>query len=103
MLWTAGNFLLARRVLTTESEARAKMTCCASEIRIEDPRNHPVETVLALRDALSQGATIIPDPKRRGFYEVHGESVVYYIRVSPVNGSVLLLATWPNEPETALT
>jgi hypothetical protein len=75
------------------------MTCCTSEVRIEDPRHHPSETVLALRDILSAGATIIPDPKRSGFYEVHGESVVYYIRISPVNGTVLLLATWPNETE----
>jgi hypothetical protein len=76
------------------------MTCCADEIRIQDPRNHPAETVLALRDILCQGATILPDPKRHGFYEVRGESVVYYIWVSPVNGNVLLLATWPNEPQT---
>jgi len=77
------------------------MTCCADEVRIEDPRNHPAKTVLALRDILCGGATIIPDPKRRGFYEVRGESVVYYIHVSPVNGNVLLLATWPNENELA--
>ena len=77
------------------------MTCCADEVRIEDPRNHPAKTVLALRDILCGGATIIPDPKRRGFYEVRGESVVYYIYVSPVNGNVLLLATWPKENELA--
>jgi hypothetical protein len=77
------------------------MTCCTGDIRIEDPRHHPTETVLALRDILSGGATIIPDPKRRDFYEVRSESVVYYIRVSPVNGNVLLLATWPNENERA--
>jgi hypothetical protein len=73
------------------------MACCTSEVRIEDPRNHPAETVLALRDILSCGATTIPDPKRRGIYEVRSDSLVYYIHVSPVNGNVLLLATWPNE------
>jgi hypothetical protein len=72
------------------------MACCsATELRIEDPRHHPPETVFALRDILSRGATILPDPKRRGFYEVQGDSLVYYIHVSPLNGNVLLLATWP--------
>jgi hypothetical protein len=80
------------------------MTCCDSEVRIEDPRNHSRETVLELKDILSGGATIIPDPKRPGFYEVQGDSLVYYIRISPVNGNVLLLAIWPNEnkPEPLL-
>jgi hypothetical protein len=77
------------------------MTCCSGDVRVEDARNHPAETVLALKDILSEGATIIPDPKRRGFYEVQGESIVYYIHVSPVSGNVLLLATWPNETEAA--
>ena len=70
--------------------------CMTSEVRIEDVRNHPEETVLALRDILSGGATIIPDPKRRGFYEVQSDALVYYIHVSPVSGNILLLATWPN-------
>jgi len=72
------------------------MACCSTtEPRIEDPRHHPPETVFALRHILSSGATIHPDPKRRGFYEVHGNGLVYYIHVSPRNGNVLLLATWP--------
>lgn len=73
--------------------------CTVSEIQIEDLRNHSAETVLALRDILCNGATIIPDPKRRGFYEVQSEALVYYVYVSPINGNILLLATWPNEPE----
>lgn len=71
---------------------------CRREVQIEDPRNHPAETVAALRDILSRGARTIPDPKRRGFYEIQGDSLVYYIHISPVNGNVLLLATWP--PQT---
>lgn len=71
------------------------MAGCTAEIQIEDPRNHPAETVLALRDILSSGATIIPDSKRRGFYEVRSDALVYYIHVSPVSGNILLLATWP--------
>ncbi len=70
--------------------------CTATEIRIENLRSHSEATVLALRDVLSSGATILPDPKRRGFYEVHTDALVYYIHISPFNGNVLLLATWPN-------
>jgi len=70
---------------------------CVAEMQIEDPRNHSEETVLALKDVLCGGATLIPDPKRRGLYEVRSESQVYYIHVSPVSGQVLLLATWPND------
>jgi hypothetical protein len=72
------------------------MACCTSEVRIEDLRNHPPETVLALQDVLSRGPTIVADPGRRGFYEVYSDSLVYYIHISPVDGHVLLLATWPN-------
>jgi hypothetical protein len=74
-------------------------SCMTREVQIEDLRNHPAETVLALRDILCGGATIIPDPKRQGFYEVQSEALVYYVHVSPINGNILLLATWPNEAE----
>ena len=73
------------------------MTCCmTTEVQIEDPRHHSAETVLALRDILCGGATVIPDPKRRGFYEVQSVTLTYYVHISPVSGNVLLLATWPN-------
>jgi len=77
--------------------------CMSAEMQIEDLRNHSEITVLALRDLLSAGATIIPDPKRRGLYEVHSETLVYYIHVSPVSGNILLLATWPHEMEQLRT
>jgi len=66
-------------------------------VQIEDLRNHPAETLMTLRGLLAGGATLIPDPKRDGFYEVESGSLVYYIHVSPVTGNVLLLATWTNE------
>jgi len=69
----------------------------SSKAQIEDLGNHPRETVAALRSLLTGGASTIADPKRRGFYEVESDSVVYYIHVSPVTGKVLLLATWQNE------
>jgi len=75
--------------------------CMTAEMQIDDPRNHSAETVLALQDILSNGATLIPDSKRRGFYEVHSDALVYYIHVSPASGNILLLATWPNQSENS--
>jgi hypothetical protein len=69
--------------------------------QIEDLGNHPAETVAALRSLLAGGASTIADPKRKGFYEIESESVVYYIHVLPVTGKVLLLATWQNQPVAA--
>ncbi|HUJ31175.1 MAG TPA: hypothetical protein VLY23_07830 [Candidatus Acidoferrum sp.] len=67
------------------------------ELRIEDLRNHPVERVQILRNLLSRGARVTPDPKRVGFYELEDAGTVYYIHVSPSTGKILLLATWPSE------
>jgi hypothetical protein len=69
--------------------------------QIEDLGNHPTETVAALRGLLAGRANTIPDPKRKGFYEIESDSAVYYIHVSPVTGKVLLLATWQNEAVSA--
>jgi len=74
-----------------------------SNVQIEDLRDHPEETVAALRTILAGGARMIPDAKRRDLYEVESSSLVYYIHVSPVTGNVLLLATWPNESVPAGT
>lgn len=75
--------------------------CVMSEVHIEDPRNHPPDAVLKLKDLLSGGATFIPDPKRRGFYEVESGSVVYYIHISPTTCNVVLLATWQKDSDQA--
>lgn len=71
------------------------VTVLEREFEIEDLRNHPAETLNALHDLLSRGAELMPDPKRAGFYELHHESTVFYIHVSPVTGKIILLATWP--------
>ena len=63
-------------------------------LEIENLRNHPAETVDKLRELLASGAAARPDPRRAGFYEVENHSRVFYIHISPVNGKVLLLATW---------
>jgi hypothetical protein len=75
------------------------VTCMETEVQIQDPRNHSAETVFALRSLLAGGANVVPDPKRKGFYEVKSGSIVYYIHVSPINRNVLLLATWPSGDE----
>ena len=71
--------------------------CAEHELSIENLRNHPPETISALRELLAGGTQVTPDPKRPNFYEVEDDSIVYYIHVLPASGKVLLLATWPNE------
>jgi hypothetical protein len=66
------------------------------EVEIEDLGNHPAETLMKLQDGLIGGVTVTPDPKRTGFYEFESDSIVYYIHVSPVSGTIFLLATWRN-------
>ena len=68
---------------------------------IEDLRKHPAETVEKLRELLATGAPARPDPRRAGFYEVENHSQVFYIHISPVNGKVLLLATWTKHEDAA--
>jgi len=91
------NFFESALVINTDGAKEPEMVACAStEVQIENLRNHSDETVVSLRSLLAGGATLIPDPKRRGFYELASGSLVYYIHVSPVNGNILLLAVWPN-------
>lgn len=67
-------------------------------LEIEDLRNHPADQVEHLRELLSSGATALPDPRRRYFYEVQDGSLVYYIHVPPTTGKVHLLAVWSKRP-----
>jgi hypothetical protein len=69
----------------------------SNKAQIEDLGNHPTEALAALRSLLAGGANTIADPKRDGFYEVEGDSAVYYIHVSRITGKILLLATWQSE------
>jgi len=65
-----------------------------SDIQIEDLRHHSEEEIVSLKKLLAVGASITPDPKRVGFYEVESGSLVYYIYAPPTTDKVLLLATW---------
>jgi hypothetical protein len=66
------------------------------EPQIEDLRNHSAEAVKRLQSLLAGVANVTPDPKRKGFYELEADSIVYYIHVSPVTGTIFFLATWEN-------
>jgi hypothetical protein len=66
------------------------------DINIEDRWNHSVESIEELRRLLAEGVEAVPEPQRRGFYEVQTEFQVFYIHVCP-SGKVLLLAIWPAE------
>lgn len=72
------------------------------KIQVEDLRNHGPEAVMTLRYLLTCGAKITSDPKRAGFYEVEGESTVFYVYAPTRNGKVTLLATWPSERALAV-
>lgn len=66
-------------------------------IEIEDLGSHHPATVIDLGILLAGQVGVMPDPKRKGFYEVKGGRTVYYIYVSPRSGTISLLATWTNE------
>jgi len=65
-----------------------------NEFHIEDPRRHSSAHVETLRRLLASGACVEPDPKRPDFYEVASDSDVYYVHISPVSGTITLLAMW---------
>ena len=68
---------------------------------IEDLRHHGPEAVEKLRRLLAYGALAKPDPCRSDFFELEDGNKVFYIHISPVNGKVLLLATWLKDEEAA--
>jgi hypothetical protein len=61
---------------------------------VRDLRQHSPETLRTLQALLASGACVKPDPNRPSFYELSSESDVFYIYVSPVDGTIELLATW---------
>jgi|SRR5215469_3905384 len=66
------------------------------KIEIRDLGNHPAVTVISLGFLLAKTVNVMPDPKRKGFYEVQGNSTIYYIWALPGGGTIFLLATWRN-------
>jgi hypothetical protein len=66
---------------------------------IENPREYERGAIENLRRLLESGAAAERDPRRESFYEVNGDEESYYIHVSPVSGSVVLLARWNTQPD----
>jgi hypothetical protein len=64
---------------------------------LEDLRNHSPEQLGELRLLLSVGAPSRPDPRRPGFFEVDGDSEVFYVFKYPTGAKVLLLGVWERD------
>jgi hypothetical protein len=65
---------------------------------LEDLRNHSQEQVTELRLLLSTCAPLRADARRPGFFEVDGDSNVFYIFKYPTGTKVLLLGVWERDP-----
>jgi len=70
------------------------MTLRLGEVNIENLNKYPEAVVDRLRDALRDGALVIPDPKRRNFFEVYAEDQGFYIDLLENGNRVILLSAW---------
>lgn len=66
-------------------------------LEIEAPRNHSLETQERLRQLLDSGASARPDPKRPDFFEIEGDTQVFYVHTVKATSKVTLLAVWDRE------
>jgi hypothetical protein len=64
---------------------------------LEDLRNHSPEQISELRLLLSVGTPLRADARRPGFFEVDGDSNVFYIFKYPTGTKVLLLGVWERD------
>ena len=64
---------------------------------LEDLRNHTPEQMAELRLLLHSGAPSRPDPRRPSFFEVQGDSNVFYVFKYPSGTKVLLVGVWERE------
>jgi hypothetical protein len=71
--------------------------------RIENPREYGGRVIDHLRHLLELGSPAQRDPKRQNFYDVDGNGETYYVHISPVNGTVVLLARWLREAQECCT
>jgi hypothetical protein len=61
---------------------------------VDNLRNYPAEIIKELEELLLWGRSALPDPKRKGFYDLENYERTFYIHISPITGKVGLLATW---------
>jgi hypothetical protein len=104
ILW---NFFTSPRVVRFERHIReiqnAMVTRAMHHTRIVDLGSHSQESIERLRQLLTGEATVRPDPRRPGFFDVESDSDTYFIHVSPVTGNILLLAVWKNHDTSDAT
>jgi hypothetical protein len=72
-----------------------------TEIRIENARLYPEAIVDQFRAALTNGAKLRANETRRNFYDVDTKERTYFLYVSPVTGSITLIATWARKRSSA--
>lgn len=63
-------------------------------LRIENARLYSSAIVDQLRAALSNCAELHADESRKNFYDLYTGDRTYFIYISPVSGTVTLIATW---------
>jgi hypothetical protein len=76
---------------------RMTMTVQKQPPLLEDLRNHSQEQVSELRLLLNSGAPLRADARRPGFFEVDGDTNVFYIFKYPTGTKVLLLGIWERD------
>jgi len=64
---------------------------------IEDLRHHSAESLSELRQLIAHGALLRADANRPSFFELDGDEQVFYVHITPHDGKVWLLATWPRQ------
>jgi len=61
---------------------------------VDNLRNYPPEIIKELEELLLSGGSALPDPKRKGFYDLENYDRTFFIQISSITGKVVLLATW---------
>jgi len=61
---------------------------------VDNLRNYPAEIIKELEELLLWGGSALPDPKRKGFYDLENYERTFFIQISSITGRVALLATW---------
>ncbi len=61
---------------------------------VDNLRNYPAEIIEELEELLLWGGSAVPDPKRKGFYDLENYRRTFFIQISPITGKVALLAAW---------
>jgi hypothetical protein len=61
---------------------------------VDNLRNYSAEIIKELEELLLSGESALPNPKRKGFYDLENYERTFFIHISPITGRVALLATW---------